>query len=102
MSVYIEYNTISATKAEVTLRHYMPELLTDDQKEAGLLVDDVPDEPQVEDGKISVLYVNPQNKTMWWETKDKPLTPEEQKVKDLETRLQATEDAVLQLILSQP
>lgn len=53
------------------------------------------DDPEDVAGKVALLYCNPQTSEWWYEYADRPLTPEEL----MEQRLQATEDALLALML---
>ncbi len=67
---------ITEEKHLVVVIDYRPDLLTEEQKEGGYLVEDVPN-PDIIVGKVSELYYNPKTKEIWYEYFDRPLTVEE-------------------------
>ena len=56
----------------------------------GALVDDIPEPEQIE-GKVPVLYYNPQSNSVYYEYVERPLTEEE--------RLAQLEQAILELTM---
>ena len=56
----------------------------------GALVDEIP-EPEQKDGKIPVMYYDPENNKIYYEYEDKPLSPEE--------RIALLEQAILELTM---
>jgi len=71
-------------KNRVVSVHYKPEELSN--YNGGILVDSIPEPVQIE-GKLSVLYCNPETKELWYETEDVPKTEEDilkEKLKTLE------------------
>jgi hypothetical protein len=56
----------------------------------GALVDDIPDPEQV-DGKVPVLYYNPQSNSVYYEYVDRPLTEQE--------RITQLEQAILEMTM---
>lgn len=75
------FEKITDTKAEVKLIHFRPDDPRDgvpeEIKNAGIMVDQLPQEPAPQRGKRNVLYCNPQTKDIWYEVVDRPLTPQE-------------------------
>lgn len=75
--VALFYVVEDQSRAMVYQIHFQPDLLTEYEKENSILVEDIPVlEPQ--EGKDSVLYINLESKEIWYEFKDRPITPEEQ------------------------
>ena len=63
--VYIEYELVAEDKGRVMFRMFKPELLPEERKQSGLLVDSI---PAAEEGKgIATLFVNPATKELWYE-----------------------------------
>ena len=93
MEIFIKVNQ----QNQVTFINYQPfdavhgmkktreELLSE-----GYLVNNIPD-PEVVDGKVSVLMYNPDTSTLYFEYKDRPLTESE--------RLNQLEDAFNEFIM---
>jgi hypothetical protein len=98
-------NKISDTKMEVITKHYMPDMLTNEEKVGGILVDEELPKPEPQDGKRPVLYINPQTKEQWYEFVDvvggnTHLTTEQriaQLEKEKSNLQQAIDDLTLQL-----
>ena len=80
--IFLLFDKDSETRAVVTLRHYQPQDLSEEVLSTGLLVDILP-KPENTPGKRDVLYVNPQNKDLWYEYEDIPL-PDEERIAQLE------------------
>lgn len=72
--VYIEYEIQENGKAMVTFQHHKPELLTDEQKANGMLVEAIPEASQEDPTVNPVLYVNPETGKLWYEYVLRPLT----------------------------
>ena len=71
--VYIEFELLSEDKARVMFQMFMPERLSEERKESGILVESI---PVVEDGQgIPSLYVNPKTKELWYEYEPVPEAP---------------------------
>jgi len=64
MLLFVE--NINETKAKVFTIHYRPDLLTDEQKLNGILVDTIP-EPQQIANQQATLYINPTTKELFYE-----------------------------------
>ena len=59
-------------------------------RQMGALVDEIP-EPEQREGKIPVMYYNPETNTVYYEYEDRPLTAEE--------RIAMLEQAILELTM---
>lgn len=71
--VYIEYELVAEDKGRVMFRMYKPELLPEERKQSGLLVESL---PEPEDGKgIASLFVNPATIELWYEYQPVPEAP---------------------------
>ena len=77
--------------------HYRPfdekvgmNLFEETLRQMGALVDEIP-EPEQREGKIPVMYYDPENNKIYYEYEDKPLTPEE--------RITQLEQALLELTM---
>jgi hypothetical protein len=92
--MWLIYEKETDTRAVVALLTHQP---TEEQKLNGFPVNDAPDVPY-QIGKISVLYTNPQTQELWFEYVDRPLTIEEQFVKQQE-RIDLMQSALDDLIL---
>ena len=57
-------------------------------RQMGALVDEIP-EPEQREGKIPVMYYNPETNIVYYEYEDKPLSPEE--------RIALLEQAILEI-----
>lgn len=73
---------LAEDRLQVSTRHYMPELLTQDKLDTGYLVENIP-EPSIIIGKEATLYFNPQTQELWYEYIDRPLTDAEELVKQV-------------------
>ena len=73
------HEAVSSEKDRVTVIHYKPERLPEEQKKAIILIEDeaLPEAGDLKKGKKAVLYVNPKTKELWYEYEDRPLTQEE-------------------------
>lgn len=70
----------SPDRLRVGVIHFKPELLTKAAKVGGieLALDEASlPKPTEQEGKTSVLYVNPKTKALWYEYVDRPLTQDE-------------------------
>lgn len=63
-------NQESEERAKVTNIHYKPELLNSIQRDKGIEIDNIP-QPEKQEGKSAVLYVNPKTSDLWYEYVDK-------------------------------
>lgn len=92
---------INETKAIVTGIHYMPEMLAEEEKANGILVDSIPEPEslQLANNKMPIHYINPQMKEQWYEYVDRPLTTEEEieKLKQENATMQDTINFLLGL-----
>lgn len=99
---------ISSTKAIVEAI-YQEDQIGDDLKASGTLILDIP-AAEVHEGKQPVLYLNPQNNTVWYEYEEAQTSSEtvedlklrlneaEGKLSDAEGRLSSTEDTLFQIM----
>jgi len=63
--VYIEFELLSEAKGRIMFQMFMPERLSDERKQSGLLVESI---PVAEEGQgVPSLYVNPKTKKLWYE-----------------------------------
>lgn len=88
----------SDTRVLVGAIHFQPEKYLDAaQKAAGIMVDvtekDLP-QPEIQRGKVPLLYYNPKDSTFWYEYADRPLTPDEELAVALEKQTALLEQAV--------
>lgn len=84
---------IDATKSRVTMVHYQPELLTDEEKIGGVTIATIP-APQPPAGQAPIMYLNPQTNEIFYEYVEIALSPQEQKDKEVSDRLAAAESAI--------
>ncbi|MED1201936.1 hypothetical protein [Heyndrickxia acidicola] len=98
MSIFIQYEKESDTKARVTLQHYEPASLPPEILAIGELVDSIP-HPNPQPGQSPVLYFNPTDKTFSYEYVDTPPTPEEQ-LKALQDQLKTADQKYKELDLT--
>lgn len=63
-------------------------------RQIGALVDEIPEPEQIE-GKIAVMYYNPQTNSVYYEYIDRPLTPEEELRQRIELMQQALDNLLL-------
>lgn len=88
--------------------HYMPfhekyglGKTAEELEQEGVLVESIP-QPIEQEGKIAILYCNPETKELWYEYEDIPKTPEEmqaEKIAQLEQQLAITQEAIDFLIM---
>jgi hypothetical protein len=67
----------------------------DELRQIGALVDEIPEPEQIE-GKMAVMYYNPQTNRVYYEYIDRPLTPEE----ELQRRIDLMQQALDELLLN--
>lgn len=67
--VLIRYSLISSTKGKVYCQDFSPR----NEDEDGLLVDSIPTPENIQ-GKIPVLFINPQTRELFYEYEDAPKT----------------------------
>jgi hypothetical protein len=106
--ILIYVDSKEGTKQEVRGIHYFPfdleKGVPQEVIDANILVDSVPT-PDTIEGKMAVMYVNPQTKELWYEYVDRPLTPEEkiqlleQENQDLKNRVELMQQAMDELLL---
>lgn len=72
------------TRLKVSVIHYSPEKLTEEEKTDGILVENIPNKPNDIFGKSLTLFINPVTKEMWYEYEDRPLTDSE-KIEQLQS-----------------
>lgn len=65
--ILIRYEEITPSKGAVRFIHYQPDLLTEDEKKDGVLLDGSVPEPDLIDGKESNLYYNPLTNELFFE-----------------------------------
>jgi len=70
------YEEETSTRAKVTLIHHQPDLLDEERRAEGIEVESIP-KKESRKGKTGVLYINPENKELWYEYIDRPLNTEE-------------------------
>lgn len=78
--------------------HYQPELLTDEQKKGGIVIDAAIPTPDIKPGKAAKLFYDPAAKTLYHQYFDVPLTTEEE-LAQLKAQLKITQDALDALLL---
>lgn len=76
MAVILFVKPIDKTKAQILNIHYKPELLTEEQKSNGIMVDNY-SRPEPMPHKNAVQYINPLTKEIWTEYFDREPTQEE-------------------------
>jgi hypothetical protein len=82
--ILLTLQTISSSDAVVIGRHFFPEQLTEDQKQHGLLVESIPEEPVLLGNQYTVLHINPVTKEMWHEILTAPKTKEQLQAEEIE------------------
>ena len=89
MAKALFYNEISSTRASVISIHNQPDLLSEEKKNQTFMIDDadLPDKPTLNAGETCNLFFNPETGELWYEVQERPLTDEEEKIKDLEDRV---------------
>lgn len=70
--ILIRYSLISPTKGKVYCQDFSPR----NEDEGGLLVDSIPSPENIQ-GKVPVLFINPETKKFFFEYEDIPKTQEE-------------------------
>lgn len=71
--VYIEFESVAKDKGRVMFQMFKPELLSEERKQSGILVESL---PVVEEGKgVPSLYVNPKTQELWYEYEPVPEAP---------------------------
>lgn len=88
MAVLLFLDKVDEQKARVMTIHYMPELLSEEEKQNGVLVDSFV-EPETPKGKLALPYWNYETKSVFFEFVDMPLTENEQLQKQIEMQEQA-------------
>lgn len=72
------HEKVSSSKDRVTVKHFKPERLTEEQRAAAIFYeDDAMPVEEIRPGKSAVLYVNTETKELWVEYEDRPLSQEE-------------------------
>ena len=70
-------------------------------EQEGLLVDSIP-EPEQQEGKIAILYVNPETKELYYQYEDIPKIEEQiakEELESIKAQLQVTQEAIDFLIM---
>lgn len=68
-------------------------------KKIGALVEEIP-EPEEIEGKVPVMYYNPQANSIYYEYIDRPLTPEEElRQRELQQRIELMQQVLDDLLL---
>lgn len=75
--VFLGLEKIDDTKAKVTLIHYFPNEINEQDKSLGVIVENIPSE-EVQDGKIAVPYYYYTTNEMIYEYVDSPKTENQQ------------------------
>lgn len=91
--VFLGIQKVNDEKAKVMLIHNRPDDLTEEEKSKGVLVESIP-EPEKRKGYVPKPYINPETKEFWWEY-------EKTEEGELRDRLEATEEALLELLLKE-
>lgn len=73
---------------------YDESTLAEEEKRKGVAVEELP-EPETPNGKVAILKVKKSTGEIWYEYEDAPTN----EIDDLKARLEATETALLNLIL---
>lgn len=99
---------IKHDNGKVNYTHYMPfdekhglGKTQEQLEQEGILVDSIP-EPQQTEGKLAILYCNPDTKETYYEYEDMPKTPEDEqaeRIEQLEQQLVITQEAIDFLIM---
>ncbi len=79
MSIFLNYTKVEADKGLINSRHFMPELLSDEDKKNGILVEFIP-EP-LQNGKDYKLYCKPSTGELYYEYADTLTQPEVEELK---------------------
>jgi hypothetical protein len=76
--IFIQFGNVVNGKTLVGPIHFEPQVLSDEDKKNGILVESIAEEPQPEFGKNQVLYVDPNTGETWYEAEDRPLNMHEE------------------------
>jgi hypothetical protein len=82
------------TRAKVDVIHFMPDILSDEEKKDGILIDEIPKAEEIK-GKSAHLLVNTETLEMWYEYEDVSKTREQ----IWETKLELMQQALDELLL---
>lgn len=88
----------SETRARINVIHYTLEDLPQETIDLGVEVEQIP-EPEQFDGKEWTMLFNPHTKDIWYEYRDRPLTPDE-KLKIANQEISMMKSVLDELILS--
>lgn len=99
MAYFIRTEQDHTERDRVVFIHYKPELLSDQDKEGGYMVDELPTAPEPQKKKDSVMYREADG-SLFWELVDRPPTQEEQ-FEDMQVQLTHLEEMVQQLLDAQ-
>ena len=72
--MFIRYDQVTN---RVTFIHMMPEVMSDEDKIGGIIVNSEIPQPSIPEGKDAVLYFNPTTLEFYYQYVDRPLAPEE-------------------------
>ncbi len=68
---------ITEDKAKITGAHYFPDMLSEEDKACGILVEDILPKPQLKESEYAVHYINPKTKEQSYEICIREKTKEE-------------------------
>lgn len=74
--IFIRVNKIDEKIGRVELIHYMPEMLSEKEKEEGFLFHEIP-EPEKKEGKIPIAYYSYETNEVFYEYEGEPVTERE-------------------------
>lgn len=93
MSKVLFYELVSEDKGRITATHNKPELLNEEEKADGLMVDIVP-EP-LENGMAATLYCKPSTGELHYEYTEKQATSSEESLREKVDLMQAALDELI-------
>lgn len=98
MSIFIMGKLESKNRLKVTTKHYRPDTLSDDILKSGYMIKDEPTSQSIE-GKVPVMYYNPETGEAFYEYEDRPLTPEEQLKKEINSIKAQNSQVIVALVM---
>jgi hypothetical protein len=101
---YIFYENLENNEAMVTKIVHIDDFATDEEKQAGKYFANIP-QPEIQQGKLALLYINIETDELFYKYVDRPLTPEEklqlleQENEELKARIEVMQQALDELLL---
>lgn len=83
-------------RSKVSIVHYQPDLLSEEEKGEGILLESLPN-PQTPPDKMPVLYYDNETNTLSYDYIDRPLTPEDE-LKQIKEKQALMQQAIDELI----